>query len=522
MEEEYFDKHEPEYSPDGHVKNISKVSAYEISTIDENDFNENDQYEVTFYFSQATKALIIHFLHMILGPISLPVLYKAFGRPICYNMQFGFKKHYTQELIIWAWLMLTLFNLWYFRDITDELLCLYITSGSIITMRNVLISAKYGYFPLNSWNKLCVTKFTDDELGKFVLISSWLRLNSALAQEEIKNSYKRLSLIQTNMKFKFTTPFCRACGAVLSNFFAEMNLSADKNHIPVLEFSQFIIDALRKHSTRKYFISIEIMGILYSSSPIMLRVYRYGTSWIIMSGLEMFYIIYSVITSYFFSRAFLMFIQSGVEDFKRKKLLMAQCTGLISRVDRKYLLIGVDCYPKFNMNDPNTIMSWYYMRRCFLDFGKRYTLRIFLYASLILPMAVCVVIVIVLQMFNVIGISYNYYFVPFMILVAQLIYMIVLMALAAVDLNDYFNIHIDVLLDQIGKILRKKILKPEKYEDPEKLIDTIDFVTSKLSEDKVLRPIKIMGITMDAVFILKILSIAASGIFAVIQIFYKL
>ena len=124
-------------------------------------------------------------------------------------------------------------------------------------------------------------------------------------------------------------------------------------------------------------------------------------------------------------------------------------------------------------------------------------------------------------MFKVIGISYNYYFVPFMILIAQVIFMIVLMAMAAVNLNDYFDIHIDVLLDHIGKILRKKILVPDKYSDPEKLIDTIDFVTSKLEEDKVLRPIKIMGIAMDSVFILKILSIAASGIFAVVQIFYK-
>lgn len=240
-----------------------------------------------------------------------------------------------------------------------------------------------------------------------------------------------------------------------------------------------------------------------------------------MDGFELFYICFSFLVSFYFSRGFLLFIQSGVEDFKRKKLLMAQCTGLISRVDRKFLLIGVNCFPKLDINDSNTIMSWYYMRRSFLDFGKRFTIRVFLYTSLILPLAVGVIVIIILQMFKVIGISYNYYFVPFMILIAQVIFMIVLMAMAAVNLNDYFDIHIDVLLDHIGKILRKKILVPDKYSDPEKLIDTIDFVTSKLEEDKVLRPIKIMGIAMDSVFILKILSIAASGIFAVVQIFYK-
>ena len=162
------------------------------------------------------------------------------------------------------------------------------------------------------------------------------------------------------------------------------------------------------------------------------------------------------------------------------------------------------------------------MRRSFLDFGKRYTLRVFLYTSFVLPMSIGVIVVIILQMFQVISTSYNYYFVPFMILIGQVIFVVVSMALVAVDLNDYFNIHIDVLLDQIGKILRKKILMPDKYEDPEKTIDTLDFVISKLEEDRVLRPIKIMGIEMDSIFILKILSIAASGVFAVVQIFYKL
>lgn len=500
-------------------RSLSK--AYQESTSDSSEIHENDRYEVTFHYSQMTNALIIHFLHLVFGPLFLPIAYKFFGRTLCCNMQFGLRRYYIKEFLIWLWFIFTMLALWLYYDLNNELLTVYISTGTIILIHLILISVKYGYYPTCIWKQLKKRVFSHKELTQTMLIKSWLVLDEEIAQEEIIMAYKRLNLLNSNGTFEFSHGLCEECDVKIEKFYEKFGLFRTTTDVKILEFSQFIIEELRLSAKKSYFWLTTIMAVMYSASPIALRFYRYGSEWLSMDWLEILYIFYSLLLAFYFSRVFLLFIQSGVEDFKRKKILMAQCTGLISRVDRKFLLIGKNCAPKLNVNDSGTIMSWYYMRRCFLDFGKRYSLRIFLYTSLTLPISVGVIVIIILQMFKVIGVSYNFYFVPFMILISQVIMMVVLMALSAVDLNDYFNIHIDVLLDQIGKVLRKRLITPEKYSDSDKLIDTLDFVISKLEEDKVLRPIKIMGIVMDEIFILKILSIAASGLFAVVQIFYK-
>ena len=491
--------------------------VYELTTAEDLDVQENDLYEVTFHISQALRALAIHFLHLFLGPLSLPISYRCFGATLCKNMQFGIRKYYVLEFLCWVWVVLVTVAAWYYEDIIEQLLALYISCGIIILIRYTLVSVKYGYFPHHIWKEMGLRVYTTVEIEKFLLVKSWNTLDLTVASEEVCMAFKRLNLEKFDCRLKFTHGLCRACH---ENFMDKMGLNED-NTVRVLQLSNFIMKELVISNGTNSFWLVKIMASLYSFSPILLRIYRYGISWVAMDWGQVMFIIYSVGMCFYISKKFLLYIQAGVEDFKRKILLMAQCTGLISRVDRKLLLVGKDCSPKLDINDPRTIMNWYYMRRTFLDFGKRYTLRVFLYTSLILPMSVGVIVIIILQMFNVIGVSYNYYFVPFMILIAQVITMVILMALAAVNLNEYFNVHIDVLLDHIGKVLRKKAAMPEKYEDPEKLIDTLDFVISKLEEDRVLRPIKIMGIIMDVPFILKLASIAASGAFAVVQIFYK-
>ena len=121
-----------------------------------------------------------------------------------------------------------------------------------------------------------------------------------------------------------------------------------------------------------------------------------------LNPLDISYMFLSVTIAFIFSRGFMIFILVGVYDFRRRKLLLAQCSALVSHVDKKNFCMKLNIY-KIDITNVSSVLSWYHMRSAFLDFGKRYTLRIFLYTSLILPVCVCVIVGLFLMLFDVIG-----------------------------------------------------------------------------------------------------------------------
>lgn len=133
--------------------------------------------------------------------------------------------------------------------------------------------------------------------------------------------------------------------------------------------------------------------------------------------------------------------------------MLNHLTGIISSVGRSKLLIKN--LPRIKLNDRMSLYTWYYTRRALLDFGKRYTLRIFLYASLFFPVVILVITLMALQFFKLIGIQYNYYFMPCFLLTACVFYVLLLMAIAAANLNKLFDVHKDILLE-ISTSFREK------------------------------------------------------------------
>ena len=117
---------------------------------------------------------------------------------------------------------------------------------------------------------------------------------------------------------------------------------------------------------------------------------------------DIVYIFINIFISFFLSRGFLTFILVGVYDFSRRKLMMAQCSALISHIDNKFLYLDRNM-ARLDLTNIPTILSWYHMRAAFLDFGKRFTLRVFLYTSLILPVCLLVIVALFLMVFKVIG-----------------------------------------------------------------------------------------------------------------------
>ena len=169
----------------------------------------------------------------------------------------------------------------------------------------------------------------------------------------------------------------------------------------------------------------------------------------ILNPLDLLYIGMNAVISFMYCRGFFLFILTGVYDFSRRKLMMAQCSALVSHIDNKYLYLDRNI-GKLDLTNISTILAWYHMRAAFLDFGKRYTLRVFLYSSLILPVCLLVIVGLFLIMFNVLGTEYNFYFVPWLFLTAVVMVILIYMTSSAVSLNKYFAIHRDIFLSHIA------------------------------------------------------------------------
>jgi hypothetical protein len=131
---------------------------------------------------------------------------------------------------------------------------------------------------------------------------------------------------------------------------------------------------------------------------------------------------------------------------------MANCSASISNVDMKKSVLCREL-PKLDMKDPETTIAWYYMRSIFLNFGRRFTVRIFWYCSLVLPICIAIFVLIFLQLFNVITDENNFYIVNLLFLSVLTLWIIIDMSMSAVKINDYFDIHIDLILKRQSEIM---------------------------------------------------------------------
>ena len=278
----------------------------------------------------------------------------------------------------------------------------------------------------------------------------------------------------------------------------------------MLEVAKYLIKQVTETQKTFELKLIDIYGYFYIGSYILLRYYGYGIGGFRYDPVEIVYTLHSFFKGYISSIQFVKFVAAGVYDYKRKRMLLAQCTGLISKVDRKLLFFDDKIKPLLDMNDKMTILSWYYLRRTFLDFGRKYTLRVFLYASLILPICIFIIIVLFLQVIGIIGVTYNYYIVPGILLSIEIFALLIHMSLSALSLNNYFAIHKDLMLERCSQLKRE--------DDDQEILKACEFVIRRLEHDEIVRPIKIMGVKIDNSFMVQLGALAISGIYALVNL----
>jgi hypothetical protein len=469
---------------------------------------ENSQYQAVYYYSHAIAALIINIGHLFFGPFALPLLYCIYGKNLMHAMLLDLNKFYIiGDFTSWLWFAGTILMMYMHPELNGQLSILYIGTGSVILLRQILVSLKYGYFTKKNWELMCNTKVSYEFILNHLILRAWIRVPQDICEHEITGSIHKLKIKPNylNLKFKELPEFIDEDLDYVENF-------DFPNAVPLTKIAQYLVKRVTENQDTFELTLINMYGYVYIGSYFALRYYGYGWKGFRLDPVEIIYTVHSLFKGYISSVQFVKFIAAGLYDYNRKKILMAQCTGLISKVDKKLLLFGKKG-PELDLDDPMTILSWYYLRRIFIDFGRRYTLRVFLYASLILPVGIIVVFILFLQLVGIVGTSYNYYITPGFLLSIEVFALLMHMSASALSVNNYFEMHKDILLERCGAL--------KGQGDSQEIINYLEYVIKRIEHDQELRPLKIMGILIDNSFILQIGALGLSGLYALISLLAK-
>jgi hypothetical protein len=217
-----------------------------------------------------------------------------------------------------------------------------------------------------------------------------------------------------------------------------------------------IIDSVETPSSDLAGISIGIRGLITSA----LMVYNYkGTlsrsrsQWIMFGCL-----LYIGISLHYVN---LRFVAAGLTDFRRKLFFQKVMSMLIDPEKRATDKEHKKLVPCLNLLDSKTLRRWMYLKRSSLDFGKKFTHRIFLYCSIFLIGYGLLAVIFTLSYFDIL--KYDF---PIETIVLGYFDVIVILGILSqmlntgAEVNTYFLKHKTLLL----ALKRHYLLIKDNYE----------------------------------------------------------
>jgi hypothetical protein len=475
---------------------------------------ETDAYDVEYHYGQFFTALAIHFLHVAGGPACIPLIWGVFGRKLGNNMGFFRLRFYMFELLCHLILLVVTLLYVFYPTRTDDFRMIVIATLTMVFLRLVIISMKYGTLTRKWWQKLQQAHVPLQDLANTLLLFAWMPIPEDVATSQLKAAFGRLPIHTIDLHFIFKGNLKPEVRAKLWDL---QSKSTDSFICPIdvnpetYESAFFIARLLLEgviHQRDKFWKWFtRIAGLGYTLCPHVLRLYLLGPSTYQFDAVEWTITPLSLFFNWYFMYAMLNFIVVGIVDFQRKRWLMSQCSALISDYDRILLL---ESLPKIDLSDVRSIQGWYYTRRAFLDFGRRFSNRIHVYASVILPILLIAVVFIVLQMLGIISRAYNWELVSPLFLSIAFDIVIVRMILEATALNLSFEMHSDLLQEAASRL-----------ETSQKLaLEALQWTVRKLEVDQELRPVTILGFTIDKDLVNKLLALGLSGAFALLKLLF--
>ena len=260
---------------------------------------------------------------------------------------------------------------------------------------------------------------------------------------------------------------------------------------------------------------------------------------------------YMLMTTNFLNQL-LMFV--GWIDFSRKLFYMKLMTALIDTSKNYNSDLYCHYMPTLNVLDYNNIRRWHKIRTLSLDFGKKYTYRIFVYWSVLLVFFWIMGAYLLLWFFKIVKLDLTW---PVYVIASTEILMslgiLFWFIILGAKINSYFDIHKGILLQlkislwEVKKRYSKrysllesktsfnsrsvenlvKFLKTYNYSKNQRnqaideAIEAIDIVIQKLEFEKENEEMKILGIKLTNQLVQKIYTGAISLLFIVAQYLFS-
>ncbi|CAG9324460.1 unnamed protein product [Blepharisma stoltei] len=493
--------------------------------------DEDAQYEFIYHSNQFLIALAIHLIHTFLGPISLPIIFKIFGTNLCKNMHFRWNYHYIKEIFTHVCIILNLAFCIAFPELAFKWIGLVVSVLAVIALKNSFLSIKYGYYSQKKWRAMKEETLERSFLDSEYLALAWYSIPESVIDSELEKSFKRQSKNPHELCFMFETPLQECYHNLLASF--QINLGIETVHegishsnenpcYPLSVLGKMLIKEADKKAHYKFETYFVLMlNIVYCILP-------FTTVWYINGGFfeedsNALLIVIAVINSIescFEGWRLLMFVYIGICDFRRKKIMIDECTAMISDIDIKDTVWFVRNFPSADMHDLRTIESWYTLRTASLDFGRKFTYRIFAYSSFVLPLSCAMVALFLLQAFGIIGGASSGALISLLFFTIVMLILIIYMTFSGMELNRAFSLHRDLILNIVGHIMKDNNYN-EENENVLATIKILQYLVQKLEQDEILRPVMIMGIRLDSALLAKVVTVLISGVLGLVQMMMR-
>ena len=219
----------------------------------------------------------------------------------------------------------------------------------------------------------------------------------------------------------------------------------------------------------------------------------------------------------------LTFLIVGIVDFRRKLFYMRMMSIIIDPNSRDDELLESHFLPTLNFIEANNLMRWFVLRKACLDFGRKYTTRIFIYCSVFLAFYGIMGLTLFLAYIGLLpyDIPINVYIIGYYDIV-MILGILFIMIRTGAQINEYYAIHKGVLInhkenlwkvhrnfnsfkdlkefnDNSLKVIRnqlkaKMLSTEERKEYIEDIATVIDIVIEKLDYDAEQNPVQLLGL----------------------------
>lgn len=379
-------------------------------------FDKIHEIDINFHPYQFLEVLLCRCLHnMILGPLSLPILFVFYPKTFLYNMRFLPQKSvfYFEQIATWL-LLMCYFALAYFRRPNDDNSqpCTHLMGTILlmnITLKQIIVSLQYAYYTTQKYKFLKANKVSAEIIMKDNSFHYWWDpKNSEISLREMYSAIRRLEIelslfymdfivkadekTETRLKelseqvkekiYAYADSEELGYSCHLSERKATMELSNNRYFGGALFYDMIatsrttaresIVHCFKLLLVLSIFGSImqSLMGVKNSAGSVSVFVgWNFPTdqyNWVLVSV----YWIINTNTAFYNMLSF----SYGIVASKIRCNMMRQLNYMITPRKKVYNE-GIQKYPTINLFDPISLKTWCCLKRIVIEYGKKYQKR---------------------------------------------------------------------------------------------------------------------------------------------------